>query len=30
MRDAAIRHFARLEFASLYRDYARYGVITLD
>ncbi len=30
MRDAAIRHFARFEFASLYRDYARYGVITLD
>lgn len=30
MRDAAIRHFARLEFASLYRDYARYGIITLD
>lgn len=30
LRDAAIRHFARLEFASLYRDYARYGVVSLD
>jgi S-adenosylmethionine-diacylgycerolhomoserine-N-methlytransferase len=30
MREAAIRRFARLEFRSLYRDYARYGVITLD
>jgi S-adenosylmethionine-diacylgycerolhomoserine-N-methlytransferase len=30
MLDAAIRHFGRFEFSSLYRDYARYGVITLD
>jgi S-adenosylmethionine-diacylgycerolhomoserine-N-methlytransferase len=30
MLDAAIRHFGRFEFRSLYRDYARMGVITLD
>jgi S-adenosylmethionine-diacylgycerolhomoserine-N-methlytransferase len=30
MRDAAIRHFGRITFESLYRDYARHGVITLD
>jgi S-adenosylmethionine-diacylgycerolhomoserine-N-methlytransferase len=30
MRDAAIRHFGKFKFESLYRDYARHGVITLD
>jgi S-adenosylmethionine-diacylgycerolhomoserine-N-methlytransferase len=30
MRDAAIRHFGKFTFESLYRDYARHGIITLD
>jgi S-adenosylmethionine-diacylgycerolhomoserine-N-methlytransferase len=30
MRDAAIRNFGQIRFESLYRDYARHGVITLD